>query len=85
MRTISLLIILTLMSWQNPFGLSEWVCEAQMLALFRFAVPVAALLFLLDLFNFVARLLERRARREAEDYAWLERWVEQSMAKERSV
>jgi len=51
-----------------------------MLALFRFALPVAALLFLLDLFNFAARLLERRARREVADYEWLENWVERHIS-----
>ncbi|MBT3308127.1 MAG: hypothetical protein HOL04_04480 [Gammaproteobacteria bacterium] len=80
MRTITLLIILTLLSWQNPMGLSGVICEEQMLALFRFALPVAALLFLLDLFNFAARLLERRARREVADYEWLENWVERHIS-----
>ncbi len=80
MRTISLLIVMTLLSWQNPIGLAGLVCEEQMVALFRFAVPVAAVLFLLDVFNFVARFLERRMRREAEDYEWLEEWVEQLMS-----
>ena len=81
MRTISLLILLTLLSWQNPLGISGMVCEEQMVALFRFLVPVGVVLFLLDLFNFVARFLERRARREAADYEWLEDWVEQHLTK----
>lgn len=79
MRTISLLIVMTLLSWQNPIGLADLVCEEQMVALFRFAVPVAVVLFLLDVTNFVARFLERRMRREAEDYVWLEDWVDQLM------
>lgn len=77
MRTISLLIVMTLLGWQNPLGLSDAVCDAQMVALFRFAIPVAVVLFLLDVANFVARFLERRMRREVADYEWLERWVDQ--------
>ncbi len=82
MRTIALLAVVILLSWQNPLGVSGELCDAQMVKLFRFAVPVAVVLFVLDVTNFVARILERRMRREAEDYVWLERWVEQSMSKE---
>ncbi len=50
-----------------------------MIALFRLALPVGIALFLLDLFNFVARQLERRQRREVADYEWLESWVDRLM------
>jgi hypothetical protein len=82
MRTITLLIVLTLLSWQNPVGVFGALCEGQMVALFRFAVPLGVVLLLLDVSNFVARFLERRMRREAADYEWLESWVDRLMSRD---
>lgn len=81
MRTIFLLLAMTLLSWQNPLQLTGEVCESQMITLYRFAVPVAVVMILLDIFNFIARLLERRQRRELEDYEWVEQWVSRHFAK----
>ncbi len=84
MRTVSLLFLLLLLGWYQIDGVTVEVCESQMIALMRLAVPLAIFTLILDGLGLMARFLGRRQQREMRDVEWLERWIGRVMGQDQS-
>ena len=79
MRTMLVLIVLTILNWKEPAGVGDRLCDTQMLGLFRLFIPLGVVMILFDILGFTIRILARRHQQEKSDYEWMLSWVDQQM------